>query len=324
METLLLSLFDGVPDHLYAKDADARHVMLGSGFDEPTDRLGLTDPEVDELQEKHGEAALRDEMDVIEGATDRIEVEELLDLDAAYVRTNKVPWYDADGDVRGLVGLTQDITERKVREHDLRRQHERMVKIALVAAHEFRNELQIAQGQLDLIESDRDPVERLDESLTRTEAIVDMVVDLSSKETTVEDPQPIWLSRLSREVWDTLADCEATLDVAEDSRVVADQEAASLLLQFLFQNAIEHGGPTVTVTVGATETGFYVADDGPGIDVESPDRVLDPGYSTVEGNTGFGLYIANTVAEDHDWTLSVAERSDGGMRFDIENVDLGD
>lgn len=322
METLLLSLFDGVPDNLYAKDTDARHVMLGSGFNQPTDRLGLTDTEVDELHEKHGEAALRDEMDVIEGVTDRIEVEEFLDLDASYVRTNKVPWYDADGDVRGLVGLTQDITERKVREHDLRRQHERMVKIALVAAHEFRNELQIARGRLEQISTDQDHVDCIDESLARTETIVDMVVDLSSKETAVEDTKPIWLSRLSREVWDTLAESEATLEVAEDSRVVADQEVASLLLQFLFQNAIEHGGRVVTVTVGATETGFFVADDGAGIDADSPERVLDPGYSTVEGNTGFGLYIAKTVAEDHDWTLSVAELSDGGARFDIENVNL--
>lgn len=99
---------------------------------------------------------------------------------------------------------------------------------------------------------------------------------------------------------------------------------ASLLLQCLFQNAIEHGGLTVTVTVGATERGFFVADDGPGIDAESTERVLDPGYSTVEGNTGSGLSIAKTVAEDHDWTLLVSEPSEGGMRFDIENVDLGD
>lgn len=142
METLLLSLFDGVPDNLYAK-----------------------------------------------------EVEEFLDLDAAYVRTSKVPWYNGDGDVRGLVGLTQDITERKVREHDLRRQHERMVKTAVVAAHEFRNELQIARGRLEEISSDQDHADCIDESLARTEAIVDMVVDLSSKETTVEDPKAIWLSR---------------------------------------------------------------------------------------------------------------------------------
>ncbi|WP_135304594.1 sensor histidine kinase [Haloarcula amylovorans] len=329
METLLLSLFNELPDHLYAKDADARHVLMGRGFNEPTDRLGLTDPEVEELADEHARAAYRDEMDVIEAEQERIEVEEFLDLDAEYVRTCKVPWYDADGEIRGLVGHTQDITERKSREHAFRRQHERMVKVALVAAHEFRNELQIVQGRLELLEEEEEGEgevgaqrQSMEDSLSRLSSLVDTVVRLSTREDEQLEPKPVWLSRLAREIWDTFADGPGTLEIERDARLVADQESASLLLQFLFQNAIEHAGPNVTVTVGTTPNGFFVADDGAGIDADPPEHVFDAGYTTIEGKTGFGLYIAQMVADEQGWHLSLSDSPEYGTRFDVENVAL--
>lgn len=317
METLLLSLFNEMPDHLYAKDERARHVMMGRGFNQPTDRIGLTDIEVGELVDEHGKAAYRDEMGLLDGETDRVEVEEFLDLTAEYVLTKKVPWYDSDGNIQGLVGLTQDITARKTREHDIRRQHERMVKVALLAAHKFRNELQIAHGRLELLDRDAEELSHVEESLSRLSAVVDTVVDLSRQETEASDRKPVWLSRLSREVWETLSESQAELRIEDDARLVADQESAGLLMQFLFQNALEHVGPSVTVTVGSTPEGFYVADDGPGVDVDPPERVFDAGYTTVEGNTGFGLYIARMVAADLGWEIELSESDAGGMRFDV-------
>ncbi|RKS80953.1 histidine kinase/DNA gyrase B/HSP90-like ATPase [Haloarcula quadrata] len=331
METLLLSLFNELPDHLYAKDEQARHVLMGRGFNEPTDRLGLTDVEVPELAEEHARAALRDEMDVIEEETDRVEVEEFLDLDASYVRTRKMPWYDSTGDVQGIIGHTQDITDRKLREHAFRRQNERMVKVALVASHELRNELQIAYGRLEELADCDGPTADIAESLSQISAIIDTVVELSTSDPNgpvqhaeieqVPKREHVWLSRLSREVWDTLADSEACLTFDGDTRIVADQESAGLLLQILFQNALEHAGPSVTVTVGLTADGFFVADDGPGIDVEPPERVFDAGHTAVAENTGFGLYVARRVAADQGWTVTAAESESGGARFDIGNVD---
>ena len=270
-------------------------------------------------------------MDVIEEKTDRIEVEEFLDLDASYVRTRKMPWYDSTGDVQGIVGHTQDITDRKLREHAFRRQNERMVKVALVASHELRNELQIAYGQLEELADCDGPTADIEESLSQISAIIDTVVELSTND--LNDPvqhdeieqaprrEHVWLSRLSREVWETLAGSEACLTFDGDTRIVADQESAGLLLQILFQNALEHAGPSVTVTVSTTTDGFFVADDGPGIDVEPLERVFDAGHTAVAGNTGFGLYVARRVAADQGWTVTAAESESGGARFDIGNVD---
>lgn len=321
METLLLSLFNEMPDHFYAKDDQARHVMMGRGFNEPTDRLGLTDREVPELADEHGEAAFMDEMELLDGETERIDVEELLDLAATYVRTRKVPWYDADGEVQGLIGLTQDITAWKNQEHELRREHERMVKVALVTSHEFRNELQIASGRLELLDDSRH-TSVIEQSLSRIASLVDTVVALSSRERQQDDCQPVWLSRLCREVWDTLESTAATLEIESDGRFVANQKSAGLLLQFLMQNALEHGGSGVTVTVGTTAEGFFVANDGAGIAASPPESVFDPGFSTTEEKTGFGLYIAQMISDDQDWSLSLTDTRDGSVQFDVENVEF--
>ncbi len=52
-------------------------------------------------------------------------------------------------------------------------------------------------------------------------------------------------------------------------------------------NALEHADRR-SPSPSADGDGFYVADDGPGIDVEPPERVFDAGHTAVAENTGFG------------------------------------
>jgi len=86
---------------------------------------------------------------------------------------------------------------------------------------------------------------------------------------------------------------------------------------------VEHGGEAVHVTVGdlAERTGFYVADDGPGIRADDPEAVFESGYSTQGGGAGLGLAIVESVADDHDWAVTVTESADGGARFEVSGVD---
>ena len=89
------------------------------------------------------------------------------------------------------------------------------------------------------------------------------------------------------------------------------------MLENLLRNSLEHGGETVTVTIGDIDRGFYVEDDGPGIPPEERDRVFDAGYSTNSEGTGFGLSIVSDVAEAHGWNVTVTEGRSGGARFEI-------
>jgi len=58
-------------------------------------------------------------------------------------------------------------------------------------------------------------------------------------------------------------------------------------------------------------TGWALGDDGEGIPEADRDRVFEAGVSTVEGGTGFGLSIVDTIADAHGWRVSITESTVG-------------
>jgi PAS domain S-box-containing protein len=101
-------------------------------------------------------------------------------------------------------------------------------------------------------------------------------------------------------------------------------EHSSTSNQTQSDDTAEHGGADVTVTVGALDDGFYVADDGHGIPESMRETVFEAGYSTAEDGTGFGLRIVERVADAHGWTVDAAESEGGGARFEVRGVEFVD
>lgn len=91
------------------------------------------------------------------------------------------------------------------------------------------------------------------------------------------------------------------------------------LLKNLVQNAIDHGGRDVTVRVGDLDGGFYVADNGPGIDRERRGDVFDMGTRPPTGNRTRTLH-REANADAHGWDVRIAERAEGGARFEVTGV----
>ena len=83
------------------------------------------------------------------------------------------------------------------------------------------------------------------------------------------------------------------------------------------EDAVEHGSSAVTVTVGRHDDGFFLADDGTGIDEERREAAFDPGYTTADDGTGFGLTIVKRIADAHGWDISMTESDAGGVRFEF-------
>ncbi|NUB92765.1 sensor histidine kinase [Haloterrigena sp. SYSU A121-1] len=86
------------------------------------------------------------------------------------------------------------------------------------------------------------------------------------------------------------------------------------------QTDVQQGDSSVSIEVGPTETGFYVADDGPGIPTDAVDDVFEYGATTAEDGTGFGLAIVESIVSAHDWTIAVDERYDDGAKFVVSDV----
>jgi PAS domain S-box-containing protein len=81
------------------------------------------------------------------------------------------------------------------------------------------------------------------------------------------------------------------------------------------------GDGPVSVVVGPTDGGFYVADDGPGVPSAERERVFERGYTTADAGTGFGLNIVRDVADAHGWAVELTGSAAGGARFDVTGVD---
>jgi len=100
--------------------------------------------------------------------------------------------------------------------------------------------------------------------------------------------------------------------------IEADPTRGRDLFANLFRNAVEHNDGAVRVEVGALEEGFYVADDGTGVDDEG--EVFEMGHSTADDGTGIGLAIVAQIADAHGWQLDLTESESGGARFELTGV----
>ena len=113
--------------------------------------------------------------------------------------------------------------------------------------------------------------------------------------------------------WEVVDVKPATLTTTSLEPFMADETRLCQLLENLFSNAVQHADTDVPVAVGALDTkrGFYVENDGPGInsDVEP---LLFLGYSTDETHTGVGLTIVERIAQAHQWEVSMQTSGSGG------------
>jgi PAS domain S-box-containing protein len=229
-----------------------------------------------------------------------------------------------DGPPEGY-SIYTDITEQKEAERELARKNERLNDFAGVVSHDLRNPLQVADARTDLARKTGDlgHLEKVADSLDRMRVLIDDLLEQAHGNQTLQ-ARMVSLAVIAEDAWTGLSTPDASLSVPEDARLQADPNRLRQLLENLFRNAMDHAGPAVTVTVGGTSEGFYVADDGPGIPPEERSAVFGSGYSGNDGGTGLGLTIVQRIAEVHGWTIDITDSSSGGARFEIAGVDVVD
>lgn len=132
------------------------------------------------------------------------------------------------------------------------------------------------------------------------------------------------------ELIDTISSANARIEPYEDIeglRLRTDLGAMSLVISSLADNARTHGASSVKISIGShrkvdpmVEVGedpqpacfIAVADDGPGIDPEFLPRIFEKfEKSSFSPGTGLGLYMARTIIEALDGSISVETGSEG-------------
>lgn len=234
------------------------------------------------------------------------------------------PVKDEDGNVTSLIAQGRDISERKERERRLERQKEWLDDFASTVSHDLRNPLSVAKGRLDLAmeEHDSEHLERVERAHDRMEELIEGLLEFARQGGASTEFDKVDLSKVVERCWRNVEAGDAEL--VNEAGVVfrADRSGLQQLLENLLRNAVEHGGSDVTLTVGDLDDGFYLEDDGEGIEPEMRDQVLETGFSTNDEGTGFGLTIVTEIAAAHGWNVDIKESSTGGARFEFTDVNL--
>ncbi|MFD1598300.1 hybrid sensor histidine kinase/response regulator [Halobellus rarus] len=212
------------------------------------------------------------------------------------------------------------------RERELTRQNARLEEFASVVSHDLRNPLNVASGRLDLAREDCDSeqLEYVADAHGRMGELIDDLLTLARERDTDVEPTSVELASFVRSCWGNVDTGDAAFTVDVEGTVDADETQLRQLFENLLRNAVEHGGDAVRVGTLEDGDGFYVEDDGPGIPPDERGDIFEYGYSTTPGGTGFGLSIAKQCVEAHGWEIRVTDGADGGARFEISGVTVGD
>ena len=153
------------------------------------------------------------------------------------------------------------------------------------------------------------------------EVLIDDLLALAKGAEPPEAAERVDLAAMAETHWGNVETGAATLAVDGAPTIEADRSRLGQLLENLFRNSVEHGGGSVTITVGELDdgTGFYVADDGPGIPQADREAVFESGHTTGDG-VGLGLAIVEEIATAHGWRVAVTESASGGARFEVTGV----
>jgi PAS domain S-box-containing protein len=244
-----------------------------------------------------------------------------------YFNFRNIPIPD-EGESEDGFAVYIDIGDRKRREEELRRQNERLEEFTRIVSHDLRNPLNVAQGQLAIgrEEADNEHFEAVDRAHERMETLIEDLLTLAREGDPLGSVAPVDLATLCRGCWEYMGRDGASLTVETDLTVRADEARLRQLVENLLGNAVDHGGSEVSISVGdlGDGTGFFVADDGPGVPADRREQVFEASFSTAADGIGLGLSIVREIADAHGWDVRVTDSDAGGARFEVRGAPAAD
>ncbi|MBQ2379245.1 MAG: SpoIIE family protein phosphatase [Akkermansia sp.] len=115
---LFRNLINYLPDNIYYKNRESRFVMANEatarkmGVRTPSDLIGCKDTHF--FSDETVDVARQEELEIMrtgKAITNRIHKESWKDGESSWCRLSKFPWYAPDGTVKGIVGISSDVTK---------------------------------------------------------------------------------------------------------------------------------------------------------------------------------------------------------------------
>lgn len=361
---LLRTLIDIIPDQIYIKDRLSRFILNNKahlhalGAKRQEDVLGKTDINVFPI--KHSKAYYEDEQKILKTGIPQKDKEEILinqsDGKEYWVSATKVRFEDSDGEVKGIVGISHDITERKKFEEELKAaklaaEEASKAKSEFLAnmSHEIRTPMNGIIGMTELAlgsnlnSQQYDYMNIVKQSAVSLLDLLNDILDFSKIEAGKLELENINfdLRNILETVTSTMAlqasskqiELICNLDNSLPTALKGDPNRLRQIIVNLVGNAIkftEKGeiviGATTDVTASENEhirIHFSVKDTGIGIPQEKLNKIFDS-FSQVDtsttrkyGGTGLGLAISRKLTELMNGSIWVESTQGKGSTFNF-------
>ncbi|HEX2958444.1 MAG TPA: PAS domain-containing protein [Chitinispirillaceae bacterium] len=341
-EALLRAVTDNNQDSIYLKDHDCRFLFANPAtlqiigkpaeatigrtnnelFNTPADALILTENDLKIMQS--GQAEVIEETLTNPDGTRR------------FFLSNKAPWYDENGVVIGLVGVSHEITERKEAELALKRRTEELdaankelESFSYSVSHDLRSQLnnmkclsQVLLEKCDISGEAEDFIRRISGSIDKMALIISGMLSLAklTRESMIchtIDLIPI-VKSIFYELRQNDPDRDVEICIHPELTAYADARLMHIALSNLVENAWKYSShkPKARIEIGiagiANEEVFFIRDNGAGFNMKHASRLFKPFQRLHSENqfpgTGIGLAIVSKIIHRHNgkiWAESV-------------------
>jgi PAS domain S-box-containing protein len=247
--------------------------------------------------------------------------------------------YDDSGRSDRLLGITLDITERKLAQEALQRSNKELEQFAYVASHDLQEPLRAVVGFLQIIQSrygdqidekGRHFIERSVQAGNRMQRLIRELLTLSRVTSKGETFAPTDLNHIVKDVLEnlqtTIREKNIKITCADLPILTVDAGQIQRLFQNLIMNAVKYNqSPKPIIDIDCREQDdvyqFFVKDNGIGISPEFHQRIFmlfqrlhtESEYP----GTGLGLALCKKIIERHCGKIWVESQGKEGSTFNF-------
>ncbi len=352
-EDLLRTVIDNIPLNVYIKDMESRKILVNKaeckylGVTDPNELLGkndfdLYDKEIAQISREEDLIVMNSQIPIIGRETINV----TKDGEATAFLTSKIPLIGEDGECKGLIGISLDITNLKQQEGELRSlinvtslQNKKLVNFAHIVSHNLRSHTANFSMLLDFLVKEKDEQEKhniivmlttASDSLLETLENLNEVVAINSH--THLSKVPVVLHEkvgvVTRNLTEFLKEGKATIinKIPKELCVNAVPAYMENILMNFITNSVRYKYPdrNPVIQLSAAKEGKHVvlsiSDNGMGIDLQKYKDKLFGMYKTFHGNSdarGIGLYITKNQIEAMNGKIEVTSEVGSGTTFKV-------
>ncbi|MBW1910787.1 MAG: PAS domain S-box protein [Deltaproteobacteria bacterium] len=253
-----------------------------------------------------------------------------------WINLNLTPRFDEKGNVTGILGIGEDISERKRLAAQLQ-QAQKMEAIGSLTsgvAHNFRNILagismdsQLLQMKYSDIPQMQEIAERIGNGVKRGTQLIEGLMQFSRKQPK-KRLQQLNLADVLQETYQLInksfdKKINIRVDIPESLPVMGDHSELSQVFINLCNNARDAMPEGGKLYIEARKEGdnalAIISDTGHGMDKQIEEKCFDPFFTTKEGKKGTGLGLSTTygIVKDHEGKIYVYSEPNKGTTFKL-------